>query len=231
MRTVYMSLVAAVIGTAACSAVPTSSPAPAPSGVATTAAAANSGDAASGQQPSIMSVSPNLVSTTGGAWGTISGSQFQPGATIQIGDSTVTAVFRDSTLIQFARSSSHAPGSVDITVTNPGGKSVTLAHGYTFAPASTFDPNGDWIGHADARNNYVIDMRFTIRDNQLVSVSCGTPLMMPVTVPVPAGTFSFAGVDGLAMTGTMASTITSFGQTTAPGCGDGQWWADKTSAR
>ena len=51
-------------------------------------------------QPTIAVVSPNIVSTAG-TWGTITGTQFQPGATVNIGEAAVVAVFRDATTIQF----------------------------------------------------------------------------------------------------------------------------------
>lgn len=124
------------------------------------------------------------MSTTG-TWGTITGTQFQPGTTVKIGDAAVVAVFRDSTTIQFPNSGPHAPGSEDVTVTNPGGLSATLARGYTYATVDAFDANGEWIAHADGHNNYVTDMRFTIRNNELVSLSCGSPVTMPTTLSAP----------------------------------------------
>jgi hypothetical protein len=179
-------------------------------------------------QPTITAVSPNVVSTAG-TWGTITGTQFQPGATVTIGDVAVRSVFRDSTTIQFPNSGAHAAGLVDIAVTNPGGGAARLANGYTYAAADSFDPNGDWIAHADGHNDYVTDMRFTIRNGTLVSLSCGTPVTMPTTLSLQNGGFSFAGADGLTMSGVLASTTTSYGQVNAPGCGDGRWWADKAA--
>ena len=56
-----------------------------------------------GPQPTITGVWPNVVSTAG-AWGTITGIQFQAGATVRIGDAAVSSVFRDSATIGFANS-------------------------------------------------------------------------------------------------------------------------------
>lgn len=176
--------------------------------------------------PTIATISPNVVSTAG-TWGTITGTQFQPGTTLHIGGTPVLVVFRDSTTIQFASSGAHPPGTVDVVVTNPGAIPATLAGGYTFAEPESFDMNGEWIAHADARNDYSIDMRFTIKDNALVTLSCGVAVSMPTTVPAPNGRFSFAGPDGLALSGMLVSTISSSGHVSAPGCGDGTWWADK----
>lgn len=181
-----------------------------------------------GLQPTITVVSPNVVSIDG-TWGTIIGTQFQPGATVKIAGVAVGGVFRDSTTITFANSGAHTAGAVDVTVTNPGGFAATLASGYTYAAADSFDANGEWIAHADAHNDYTTDMRFTISDNMLISLSCGTTVTMPTTVSVRNGSFSFAGPDGLTISGSLASTTTAYGQVTAPGCGDGRWWGDKSS--
>ena len=146
---------------------------------------------AAGLRPTIAAISPSVVSTAG-TWGTITGTHFQPGATLTIGGAAVMVVFRDSTTIQFPNSGAHAPGAVDVTVTNPGAPPVTVVGGYTFAPAESFDMNGEWVAHADARNDYTVDLRFTIRDNALVSLSCGAPVSMPTIVSAQNGRFSFS---------------------------------------
>jgi len=182
-----------------------------------------------GPQPTIAAVSPNVV-TTAGTWGTITGSQFEPGATVTIGNVAVFSTVGDGTTIRFT-GSAHAAGSVDITVTNPGGHAATLAGGYTFTAPDSFDPNGDWIAHADGSNHYLTDMRFTIRNGALISLSCGremAPVTTPITLAVQSGGFSFSGRDGLSMSGRLDSMTTSEGKVTAPGCGDGLWWADKS---
>jgi len=182
----------------------------------------------SGLEPTIAAVSPHVVSTAG-TWGTITGAQFQPGATVTIGSTAVSATFQDSTTLRFANSGAHGVGTVDVTVTNPGGRAATLTRSYTYSPADSFDANGEWIAHADSHNDYLTDMRFTISNNMLISLSCGTPVTMPTRVSMQNGSFSFAGADGLTMSGTLASTTTSYGEVNAPGCGDGRWWADKAA--
>ena len=56
-------------------------------------------------------------------------------------------VVRDSTTIQFPNSGAHAPGTVDVTRTNPGALSATLVGGYAFSSAELLDVNGEWVGH------------------------------------------------------------------------------------
>lgn len=220
-----IALVIATLGLAGCDG---SSSAPSAQPASSTSAPPPANNPLPGLQPTITAVSPNVVSTAG-TWGTITGTQFQPGTAVRIGGTAIPALFQDSTTLRFSSSGPHVAGSVDISVTNPGGLAATLTRGYTYATADSFDANGEWVAHADAHNDYLVDMRFTIRDNGLVTVSCGTPVTMPTTVPVQSGNFSFAGADGLAMFGTLASTTTSYGQVNAPGCGDGRWWADKVS--
>jgi hypothetical protein len=228
MKLVKIAVALAALGLVGCGG-PTSpsTPSSAASRMATAGAVP---DNATGLRPTITAISPSVVSTAG-TWGTITGSQFQPGATLTVGGAPVMVVFRNSTTIQFAHSAAHAPGIVDVTVTNPGGLSATAVGGYTFAPPESFDANGDWIAYADARNDYTIDMRFTIRNNALVGLSCGTPVTMPTTVTAQNGRFSFTGASGLALSGTLVSTSTSYGQVDAPGCGDGKWWAEKAAPR
>ena len=42
-----------------------------------------------GIQPTVTAVAPHEGSTRGGAWATITGADFQPGATVRLGDSAV----------------------------------------------------------------------------------------------------------------------------------------------
>jgi hypothetical protein len=219
MKVVSIAAAFAAVGLAGCGGVTSPSPSLPPPAISTPPNTV-------GLRPTIATISPNVVSTAG-TWGTITGTGFQPGVMLTIGGAAVMVVVRDSTTIQFPNSGAHAPGTVDVTVTNPGALSATLVGGYTFSSAESFDVNGEWIGHADARNDYTVDLRFTITNNALVSVSCGAPVNLPMIVSAQNGRFSFLGDDRLAFSGTLNSTITSYGQVNAPGCGDGRWWADK----
>ena len=82
--------------------------------------------------------------------------------------------------------------------TNPGGRAATLARGYTYA-SDSFDANGEWIAHADGHNEFLTDMRFTVRNNALIGLSCDS-MAEGVTMPTPLamknGGFSFSGVPG-----------------------------------
>ena len=179
----------------------------------------------SGLRPTVTSVSPNVVSTSG-SWGTIRGSQFEQGATLRVGSALFFAQVVDSTEIRFTTVGTHAVGAVDVTVTNPGGLSATLPGGYTYALPDTFDFNGDWIAHAGP--DFEIDMRFTIQNDVLVSIACGSDTSHTIAAPLQIKNGSFPPVgDGFSFSGTIASGQTSFGQVNAPGCGNASWWADK----
>ena len=52
-----------------------------------------------GTQPRITAISPQVGSTRGGAWVTITGVDFQPGAKVRLGDATVASWTQDSTTI------------------------------------------------------------------------------------------------------------------------------------
>jgi len=175
----------------------------------------------------VTAVAPRIGSTRGGGWATITGADFQPGASVRFGHSAVSSWTRDSTTIAIWATAAHAAGTVDVIVTNPGGLQATLTSGYAYEPPESFDPNGDWIAHAGPE--FETDMRFTIRNNVLVSVSCDMsgPLTFASSPSVRNGEFLFFGDDGLAMSGTLVSPVTAVGTINVPACPAGRWWADK----
>jgi hypothetical protein len=178
-----------------------------------------------GLQPTVTAITPNIGTTAGGAWGTISGTQFQSGATLSLGIGAV-ALVRDETTILFW-TTSHPAGTVDVVVTNPEGLSVNVAGGYTFAPRESFDFTGDWIGHAGPE--YETDMRFSIRNDSLVSLVCGSSEAVTLSPPpsVHNSEFSFLGNDGIAISDHLVSPIDASGRINVPGCTATRWWADK----
>ena len=182
-----------------------------------------------GIQPSMTAIAPQIGSTRGGAWATITGVDFQPGAKVRLGDTTVSSWTRDSTTILVSGTAAHAAGTIDVIVTNPDGLEARLSGGYTYEQPESFDFNGDWVAYAGPE--YETDMRFTIRNDVLVSVSCGTsaPLTFAPAPSVRTGVFSFVGDDGLAISGTLVSPVNAVGTINVPGCPATRWWADKSS--
>ena len=194
-----------------------------------------------GLQPTVTSITPNTGSTRGEAWVVITGTQFQSGARVTLridgsphwsGGVARASVMPDGTIS--LTTSASAAGRVDVTVTNAGGLSSTLAGAYTFAPPETFDSNGDWRGDNDddSKGNFVV--QFTIRQNMLVSVSChdindghsGAVLTLPSGSPVHNGEFSFLGDDGAAVSGRLVSPVEAKGTVNVGPCKNITWVAE-----
>jgi hypothetical protein len=90
----------------------------------------------------VTSVNPSSGSSLGGTNVTITGTGFDPGATVTFGGTAATNVVRvDSTTIT-AKTPAHAAGAVNVTVTNTDASNGTLTNGYTYFQQN-FDPNGD----------------------------------------------------------------------------------------
>ncbi len=89
--------------------------------------------------PTVTAVSPAGGSTAGGTAVSITGTNFQSGATVTVGGSAATSVvFVSSTRIT-AVTPAHAAGNVPVVVTNPTALAGTLNPGYFYAapPAAT----------------------------------------------------------------------------------------------
>ena len=179
--------------------------------------------------PTVTAITPSTGTTAGGAWGTISGTQFQSGATVRLGSGVVYADVRDEATILFW-TTSHPAGTVDVVVYNRGGLSGNLPGAYTFAPPDSFDFNGDWIAYAGPE--YETDMRFAIRNNTLVNLVCGSSEAVTLSPPpsVHNGEFSFLDADGIAISGRLVSPINAVGAINVRGCTTTYWWADKSGA-
>jgi hypothetical protein len=74
---------------------------------------------------------------SGGTAVAISGTGFNPGATVTIGGSSATSVVVGGATSITAVAPAHAAGSVDVVVTNTDTQFGTLASGYTYVPAPT----------------------------------------------------------------------------------------------
>lgn len=83
--------------------------------------------------PSVAAVTPNHGPIAGGTPVTISGSNFQNGATVTIGGAAATGVVVVNASTITATTAAHATGAVDVVVTS-GGTPATLAGSYFYAP-------------------------------------------------------------------------------------------------
>jgi hypothetical protein len=116
-------------------------------------------------------------------------------------------------------------GQADVVLTTADGQSSTLKNGFTYLDASLFVFNGEWEGPS-----YFLDfnLSFTIRNNTLVSASCGgSPNFVPTPVPVTNGHFSMTanGISfwgGIDAQGTATASLTSGSSL----CSGGEGWTD-----
>ncbi len=105
--------------------------------------------AAQSVEPTLTRVEPNSDVVTGGATVRIIGENFQDGATVTIGGSAASDVIFVSPTELSVEVPAGAAGSADVVVTNPDGKSDTLAGGFTYIkPPPTVtrvEPNSDVV--------------------------------------------------------------------------------------
>ena len=151
--------------------------------------------------PTIVSVTPSLGSTGGGASVSIIGLGLVPGVRVAFGPTNVAAFFAgDLDDRVFVRAPSHAAGSVDVTVTNPDGRTAVAMKAYTFAPPESFDANGNWQGRASSGETDDEPFTFTVLNGAVVSISCWTAGVVALSPPAPIthGAFSFSDEDGVA---------------------------------
>ena len=176
-------------------------------------------------QPSVVAVSPTIGSTGGGTPLKITGPGFQYNVTVTIDGVVTKATLFNGSI--YLTTLPHAAGSVDIVVSNPGGRTDPVAGGYTYAPPESFDFNGTWEG-----GDHETPIRFTIQNNALTTVACGTSATFTVSPPTPVsnGEFSFSRDDGLVVSGAIAAASYAHGTVNIPGiafCTNSPWRADK----
>jgi len=158
---------------------------------------------------SITSILPNVGSTDGGTTLKIIGTGFKTGAIVTIGGIQRSIHVENASTIHLT-APQHGAGDADVVVTSLDRQTATLGRGYTFALPQSFDFNGDSEGGADVggfNHGEEISIRFTIRNNTLTSVSCGTSEALIVTPPAPInnGQFSFSPSETVSMSGRILS--------------------------
>jgi hypothetical protein len=168
--------------------------------------------------PCITALSPDTGSTGGSTPLKISGSGFQPGAVVLIDGIAMSAFVLDNRTI-YACAPPHDAGKADVVVMNPNGSSALMTNGYTFVSPRLFDFNGDWIGVAGSEHQ--MELRFTVRDNALVSVSCGTPR-------VEHGEFSIVRGDGVGISARIVSATEAVGTVNLEPCPYTNWIATRS---
>ena len=113
--------------------------------VPTLQAEINQETAAQSVAPTLTRAEPDNDMVTGGATVQIIGENFQDGATVTIGGNAASNVIFVSPTELAVEAPAGTAGSADVVVTNPDGKSDTLAGGFTYnkPPSSPYDINQD----------------------------------------------------------------------------------------
>jgi nitrogen regulatory protein PII len=186
--------------------------------------------------PVISELLPNIGSTDG-APVIIRGTGFKPGLTVSV-DGIVSTdcpyphnFSVNSTSIHLCMQA-HAAGTMQVIVTNPDGQAASAE--FTYAASATFDFNGDWQGWTDGACCFIeLPFVMTIRDNVVVSVSCGgSSLTLDPPPIVTNGTFSFTGSGGVWVSGKILSPIYATGWINTTSCpktapAGSEWFADR----
>ena len=198
-----------------------------------------------GPPPVISQLLPNSGSTAGGAPIRVIGNG--TGSVWSVVTAAVDGIVipaesawpEDATYLSMP---AHAAGAVEVIVTDRHGQTANAI--FTYASPSTFDFNGEWQGWAvdlalpPGVSEWAL-LRFTVRDNLLVSVSClvcrpgencgtASAASLPLDPPpvIVNGEFSFAG-SGVSVNGRILSPISTSGSINTPSCGHRQWNAEK----
>jgi hypothetical protein len=177
--------------------------------------------------PAITVLSPDTGSTGGSTPLKISGSGFQPGAVVLVDGIAMSAFVLDSRTI-YACAPPHDAGQADVVVMNPNGSSALMTNGYTFVSPRLFDFNGEWIGVAGSEHQ--MELRFTVRENALVSVSCGTSgaVTFSPTPRVEHGEFSIVRGDGVGISARIVSATEAVGTINLEPCPYTNWIATRS---
>lgn len=179
--------------------------------------------------PTIVSVTPSLGSTSGGASIKITGTGLQQGVRVFFGATSVGARFdpRYGDRI-YVTASSHEAGSVDVVVTNPDGQTGRATGAFTFAPPESFDVDGIWKGPAFI-GDYDEPFTFTVVNGAVVSFSCWTSDVVAISPPAPItqGVFSFRKEDGVAISGTILAPNEAQGSVDVGPCVNRGWHATR----
>jgi len=158
--------------------------------------------------PRINRVSVGSGSTEGGAPLVVSGHEFFPGTTLTI-DGVLTpgrvgseAEGWSGSFIEFT-TPPHAPGRVEIVVTNPDGQSDRVPDGYEYVLPESLEFNGDWWSiSGDWDWDLPETLRFKIQNSIVVSVACeGKELTYSPRPSVERGAFTVLLSGGGSLTG------------------------------
>jgi hypothetical protein len=188
-------------------------------------------------KPTVSGVSPNAGPTAGGNSVTITGTGFVSGATVKFGTASATGVTFNTATSITATAPAGSAGTVDVTVTTPGGTSTTSsADHYTYESAPTVSGVNPTAGPTAGGTPVTITgtnltgattVKFgTASATNVVSVSstqvtatapAGSAGAVDVTVTTPAGTSATSNADKY--TYEAAPTVTGIAPSAGPTAG------------
>ena len=163
--------------------------------VPTLQAEINQQSAAQSVAPTLTRVEPDEDMVDGGARVQIIGENFQDGATVTIGGNAASNVIFVSPTQLLVEVPAGTAGSADVVVTNPDGKSATLAGGFTYiAPPppnlTRVEPDEDMVtGGATVKvigEDFQDGATVTIGGNAASNVTFVSPTELSVEIPVGA---------------------------------------------
>lgn len=180
--------------------------------------------------PVVLLITPNLGSTGGGAPTRLIGSGFSSTTTVTFGGVSVrgrTDSRDPSGTLLYLESPPHAPGIVDVVLSNPGSKALTLRRAYTYAQPGAFDFNGNWSGFGNAGQD--IPIIFIIENDVVTSASCDEYATLTFSPPleVKNGEFSYSGAEGVSVTGRIVSAYNAVGTINLYPCTNTTWLAGR----
>jgi IPT/TIG domain/NHL repeat/GYF domain 2 len=151
--------------------------------------------------PTISAVTPASGTLAGGTAVTITGTNFNFGASVTIGGTAATSVIVVSSTQITATTPAHAAGAVNVVVTNADAQSATLASGFTYvtaapptAPTATFTASPA-----------------TITAGQTTTLSWATTNATSVSIDNGLGAQPTSGSGTVAPTATTTYTLTATG--------------------
>ena len=152
--------------------------------------------------PTILSVTPSIGSTVGGAAITITGTGLLPGIRVTFGARNAVANLGSTPGRISVTTPNHPLGSVDVMVTNLDDQNAVAIDAYTFAAPESFEVDGNWLGGSFA-GDFDEPFTFTVVNGAVVSITCATSGLVWLSPPAPIirGEFSFGGEDGIAVSG------------------------------
>lgn len=151
--------------------------------------------------PTVTGVLPASGKSAGGTSVTLSGTGFQPGATVKFGTASATSVTVASSTVITCVTPAGTAGLSDITVTNPDGQWGTLTGGFSYVPPPSFSSTGALVPaqgpstggsiielHGDGfQNGATVNVRGTAAQVQFIDSHT-------IVISTPAGTVGTADI-------------------------------------